>query len=199
MSEPPPDEVTLLEDLLEGLPDTGSDRELRLIQAVRYLAEFTGKSERPLPPGMEAIALRLTRDALFDLYAGFRLGAFRGISSIPRPPGEPSAAQIRLGERLKALLWIEAARAEMFRWFLTGLRHQVGRLLGESLQNARLSGSLAACSFTGVDDSPWRWRKRSSPLTIRKIRTTSSDYTACTCSFRAAVKSVLTSFRRSVT
>jgi hypothetical protein len=136
MSESPPDEVALLEDLLEGLPDTGSDRELRLIQAIRYLAEFTGKSERPLPPGIEAIALRLTRDALFDLYAGFRLGTFRGISSIPRPPGEPSAAQIRLGERLKALLRIEAARAEMFRWFLTGLRHQVGRLLGESLPTA---------------------------------------------------------------
>jgi hypothetical protein len=44
MSEPPPDEVALLEDLLEGLPDTGSDRELRLIQAIRYLAEFAGKA-----------------------------------------------------------------------------------------------------------------------------------------------------------
>jgi len=136
MSEPPPDEVALLEDLLEGLPDTGSDRELRLIQAIRHLAEFAGKGKRPSPAGIEAIALRLTREALFDLYAGFRLGTFCGISSIPRPPGEPSAAQIRLGERLKALLRIEAARAEMFRWFLTGLRHQVGRLLGESLPTA---------------------------------------------------------------
>ena len=136
MSEPPPDEIALLEDLLEDLPDTGGNRELRLIQAVRLLAEFTGKGERPLPPGMEAIALRLTRQALFDLYAGFRLGTFRGISSIPRAPGEPFAAQVRLGERLTALLRIEAARAEMFRWFLTGLRHQVGRLLGEPLQTA---------------------------------------------------------------
>ena len=133
MSEPPPDEVALLEDLLEGLPDTVSDRELRLIQAIRYLAEFAGRSERPLPPGMEAIARRLTRDVLFDLYARFRLGTFRGISSIPRSPGEPSAAQIKLSEQLKALLQIEAARVEMFRWFLNGLRHRVGRLLDEPL------------------------------------------------------------------
>lgn len=136
MSEPPPDETALLEDWLEDLPDTGSDRELRLSQAIRCLAEFVGQGERPLPPGMEAIALRLTRQALFDLYAGFRLGTFRGISSIPRAPGEPPATQIRLGERLKALLRIEAARAEMFHWFLAGLRHQVGRLLEEPLQTA---------------------------------------------------------------
>jgi len=136
MSEPPPDEIALLEELLEDLPDTGGDREQRLIQAVRLLAEFTGKGERPLPPGMEAIALRLTRKTLFDLYAGFRLGTFRGISSVPRAPGEPPATQIRLGERLKALLRVEAARAEMFRWFLAGLRHHVSRLLEEPLQTA---------------------------------------------------------------
>lgn len=128
------DETALLEDLLQDMPDTAVEWEQRFFQSAQCLREFTGKGQGWLPPEMEAIALRLTRSVLFDLYEGFRLGAFCGVSSFPLRSGELSAAQVRLTERLRALLWIEAARAEMFRCFLAGLRHELGRVLGELFQ-----------------------------------------------------------------
>lgn len=130
------DESTLVEDLLRDLPSEESERERDLQKVVRDLKEFVGKGDRPLPPQWEDIALRLAHDALFDLYQGFWLGAFRGVSGIPRPPGEPPAAQTRLRERLEALAHTEAARAEMFRWFLAGLRHDLGQVLRERLHSA---------------------------------------------------------------
>ncbi len=131
-----PSEFDLLKKLLENLPDAGSERERRLHRAARCLSEFVGKEGRSLPADPKELALRLTRDALFDLYQGFRLGTFRGISGIPRSPGEPSAAQIRLRERLEMLARVEDTRDEMFRWFLAGLRHEIGRILRERLQSA---------------------------------------------------------------
>lgn len=130
------DEAVLLDDLLQDLPSEGSEREIRLQRAALYLRNFSGKGDRPLPPHLEEIALRLTRDALMDLYRGFRLGTFRGVSGIPRQIGEPPANQIRLRERLEALAHIEPARAEMFRWFLAGLRHTLGQILHERLHSA---------------------------------------------------------------
>lgn len=128
-----PDESILVDDLLQDLSSEGSERERGLQQAALCLGSFGGKGERPLLPHLEEIALRLTRDALVDLYRGFRLGTFRGVSGIPRAPGAPPEAQIRLRERLEALAHIEAARAEMFRWFLAGLRHEIGQVLRERL------------------------------------------------------------------
>lgn len=136
MNASPLEEAALLEGLLQDLPDTPAEREQRFFQAAQYLAEFTGRENRSLPPAMEGIALHLMRDALIELYAGFQLGVFRGLSSIPRAPGKPPAAQLRLEERLKALLWVEAVRAEMFRWFVAGLRHEAGRMLGEQIHRA---------------------------------------------------------------
>lgn len=136
MNEAFADESTLVEDLLQDLPFEGSERERNLQTATRDLSDFVGKDDRPLPPHVKEVALRLTRDALFDLWQGFRLGSFRGVSGIPRAPGEPPAAQIRLRERLEALAGIEAARAEMFRWFLAGLRHELGQVLRERLRSA---------------------------------------------------------------
>lgn len=130
------DESILVEDLLQNLPFEGSERERNLQTAVRDLRDFVGKGDRPLPPHVKEVALRLTRDALFDLWQGFRLGSFRGVSGIPRAPGEPPAAQIRLRERLEALAGIEATRAEMFRWFLAGLRQDLGQVLHERLRSA---------------------------------------------------------------
>lgn len=124
----------LLEDLLQDLPTEGSERQQRLQQIVRELKEFVGHGERSLPPYLQEIALRLTRDALFDLWQGFRLGVFRGVSSIPRQVGEPPAGQIRLRERLEGLAHVEAARAEMFRWFLAGLHHELRQILPEQLR-----------------------------------------------------------------
>ena len=132
------DLAILVEDLLQDLPSEGSERERGLQQAVRELKEFVGQGvpSLPLPLPLQEIALRLTRDALFDLYQGFRLGTFRGVSGIPRAPGEPPMAQIRLRARLEALARIEAARTEMFRWFLAGLRHELGQILRERLRSA---------------------------------------------------------------
>ncbi len=131
-----PSEFDLLDQRLESLPDAGSERERRLHQAARCLSEFVGKDGRSLPADLKDLTLRLTRDALFDLYQGFRLGTFRGVSGIPRSPGEPPAAQIRLRERLEMLARVEDARDEMFRWFLAGLRHEIGHILRERLQSA---------------------------------------------------------------
>lgn len=160
-------EANLLEGLLENLPDVGSERERCFYQAARRLRAFAGRGGDSLPPGLEDLALRLTRDALLDLYGGFRLGTFRGISGIPRSPGEPPAAQTRLRERLEALACVEVDRAEMFRWFLAGLRHELGQVLREWLRSApptwdprrlltrwrgRLAFALAQAIRTPVDE-----------------------------------------------
>lgn len=136
------DEIVLLESLLLDLPSEGSEREGRFLQVTHYLGEFVGQSDQPLPLDLEEVALRLIRNALLDLYQGFRLGTFRGVSSIPRAQGEPPAAQTRLHERLESLLRIEAARAQMFRWFLAGLRHEVGEVLRQRLYEAVPTRSL---------------------------------------------------------
>lgn len=167
MSVDLPDESTLIEDLLASLPSEGSEREGGLQQAARYLGNFGGRGKRPLTPHLEEIALRLTHEALFELYQGFRLGTFYGVSRIARPPREPPAAQIRLRERLEALSSVEAARHEMFRWFLAGLRHELGHILSERLRTpprtrrpkrlfmhgvARLAFALEQALRTPVDE-----------------------------------------------
>ena len=160
-------EADLLESLLENLLDSEDEQERPHDEVARRLSAVMGRGGRSLPPGLENLALRLTRDALFDLYQGFRLGTFRGVSGIPRAPGEPPAAQTRLRERLEALAGVEAARAEMFRWFLAGLRHELGQILCERLHSApptwdprrlftrwrgRLALALEQTFHTPVDD-----------------------------------------------
>lgn len=132
-------EADLLESLLDNLPDVGSERERCFLQAAHRLRAFVGGKGGPLPPGIENLSLRLTRDALLDLYFGFRSGTFRGISRIPRAPGEPPIAQTRLRKRLEALACVEIARAEMFRWFLAGLHHELGQTLDEWLHTVSLT------------------------------------------------------------
>lgn len=149
------DETVLFESLLRDLPSEDSERESRFLQAARYLSEFAGKGDQPLSPALEEIALRLTRDALFALYQGFRVGSFSGVSGIlTRLRRPPPIAQERLQQRLQNLLWLEVARKEMFHWFLAALRQELGGLLRQQLDSAsptlnpihlfiRLRGKLA--------------------------------------------------------
>ena len=144
--------IQLLLSLADSISPGEAEREPRLDFLASNLAIY---ADRHLPAEAADLALRLTRGALFDLYSGYAQGVFAPALTRSRPRRLPPAVQIRLQQRLKDLLCLPSARAEIFRWATAALRGELIPLLRQRLQRASpLTRRLSAVGLSLVQALP---------------------------------------------
>ncbi len=122
--------------LLEKEWETHTEDDQASLTLLRQLAQETIYLLPRSDQSFEEFALRLARKALLELYQGYMIGGFRGVSGVPtrlRSPRPPS--QEVLEESLSDLIKVEVARAEVFRWAIASLCGELGDLLTRRLSS----------------------------------------------------------------